>query len=636
MNQFEINNINVVLNKLNQEYSFSFLIEETQTIKGYLYDLDSDHQDSILYMGFTTSIDKLNWSPYCDLNQKNLDKFKSGYIKFKFRLDSNDSTITIKSFNLDVISSPTPKNQDIDRNVFTNGMIIKLDQGFDCFSNLDGLFDNYTIERQYSYMINKQSLIKCHYFRTEPDLDTVDVFLNEYSLFNTVDTKCIKIVVEDNEFPSERPTYNEWGYEWQEFEVYIDSLYFQEIFGTGIQPRNKDYVFFPQFKRMYYINSIVLETGIGGIPTFYTLSLKKYDREISVSTNPEIIDHIDEITTNREKLFKDMILQESEDISNPIQNVPLTADKDNIRLFINKKVKIEYCEIINNDNIIMTTYYDMTKLNNDDVAIQFNKSIIPKDITISMWYHPIKDDKYYNVVSGYSFSVLSSQRITPSQVLITIDKPFTHCKLLLLEYVTIGNELYKVIEIVDESNFIILSDSDVTVGATITFNKKSNSIIKIYEKNGIFVDYVGDTIYIRLNDNVITFVVGNLYDKWNGIIISISEQYQKIFLSVYNLYGGEERFVNKLDRIFNDSTDIEIDCLKFDESRIEYLNSNSWVGYMRIWKEFVNEDYHNTILTSIHVTNSSKTHVIDDCQPNFEIRSSGKDDLKYDKPSKFQ
>jgi len=629
--EFEYKNLNIKLDKKDQSYIFRFFLSNDVDIVDYYHDLSGDCD---LQYQLSWSHDQVLWSPYIPLNNNNLRLIpKNHYFKIKYTLLSDSSSITIHEL---IINVDRAKHTDLPTNetsIVIGNMEVSLNM---CISNINDLFNNYSVERQMSYLINKSSVIDCHYFRTEPDMDTVDVFLSEYSLYNTVDNKCIRIIRENNDFPDERPIYSEWGYEWEETEIFIDMVYFMEIFGGNYEPRNKDYIYIKKFRRMYSVKSHYIKNGINGLPLYHVLNLVKYDDEVAIDKSDDIINSIGEISNSRHDLFNDLLLSEMEDISNPIQNTPISSDKDHIRNYINQEINIELCEVTNNSNIIMNSYYDMTKLGKDDIAIRFNKSVKPYDITLSMWFHPIKDVSYANAVSDYSFIVAGSERISPNKVKVTMNSEFNHCHLLILEYVTICDQLYKIVEIVDNISFVIISNSDVDVDCNINFNDKSYPIIKIYQDNGIFVDYSNNHLVINLNGDYLLFEVGDIFNKWNGIVLSISKEYSKIFLDIYNLYDGEEKYINKLNRIYTDNKNIEPDCLKFDELPIEYISTSSYIGYMRMWKNYVNEDYHNTILTSIHVTNSSKTHIIDNCSPNYDLGDIGKDSLKYNKPSKFQ
>ena len=126
----------------------------------------------------------------------------------------------------------------------------------------DNQFKPYSLDKSnnlYKQLVNIASDIFGHevqYFRTEPDLRTSDVILMEYSLHNVVAQDTLKILVPDNEFPSEANTYDIFGIEYAEFEIHITATEFEKVFGSGKKPRNRDYMFIPIINRMYEINSL--------------------------------------------------------------------------------------------------------------------------------------------------------------------------------------------------------------------------------------------------------------------------------------------------------------------------------------------------------------------------------------------
>jgi hypothetical protein len=229
------------------------------------------------------------------------------------------------------------------------------------------------------------------YFRTEPDGRTEDVILMEYSLFNVVDKKDLKILVPDNEFPEENPTYDIFGMEFAEFEVHIVAEEFERVFGLGKTPRNLDYMYIPIINRMYEVSSVGLADEFNKENSYYRVKLIKYQERSSVQKNNFELD-TDSLVTGVEEVFGDAQREEMEKDTNPQQfQTVSTSYRDGIRMFVDRKLKITDYDLKNRWTIVSKSYYELDQVKADDIAIEYS---IPSKLTsdanmaITMWFKP--------------------------------------------------------------------------------------------------------------------------------------------------------------------------------------------------------------------------------------------------------
>jgi hypothetical protein len=261
----------------------------------------------------------------------------------------------------------------------------------------DNTFQPYRVHKTstvYKQLVNITNTIFGHdvqYFRTEPDKRTEDVILMEYSLFNVVDKKTIKILVPDNEFPEENPTYDIFGMEFAEFEVHITAEEFESHFGAGKTPRNLDYMYIPIINRMYEVSSVGLADEFNKEHSYYRVKLVKYQERTSVQKNAFEAD-TDSLITGVEEVFGERQAEEMEKDTNPQQfQTVSTSYRDGIRMFVERKLKIEDYDLKNRWTVVSKNYYDLNQMKDNVVAVEYDvKSKLSSDnnMAITMWFSP--------------------------------------------------------------------------------------------------------------------------------------------------------------------------------------------------------------------------------------------------------
>ena len=257
---------------------------------------------------FRYSIDGKTWSlwtnvgtalggltnEFSDLFEITLDPNNKFYPEFRFTsvLVNDDGTIVyntnepidpsivIVSFELDLDYAPAPevviyKPAAICSNEISNRPVV--------FSDCKFTFNPYAVNRalnlyqDLSLMVNNVFGLEANYYSVQPQARGKDVILREYTIFNVVDEKCVKLLVPQNQFPDNKINFDPFGLQFEEpFEVQIDKRYFEGIFGKGSQPRKRDIIYFPLTNRIYEINSTYLFRDFMNAPVYFKIELKKY------------------------------------------------------------------------------------------------------------------------------------------------------------------------------------------------------------------------------------------------------------------------------------------------------------------------------------------------------------------------
>lgn len=237
------------------------------------------------------------------------------------------------------------------------------------FDNCNYTFNPYAINKainlykDLSLVVNKVFGFETNYYSVQPQARAKDVILKEYTLFDVVDEKCVKVMVPSNQFPDNKPNYDPFGIQFEEpFEIHIDKTYFESIFGKGSQPRKRDIIYFPLTNRIYEINSTYLFRDFMYSPVYYKIELKKYSpKSNTYFKDPAYKEELDGIAINTQDLFGAETIAEEEKITKPQQYQTSTQrrSEDPIRSYVYENLPIIGYDLNNNWTIVFNNYYDL-------------------------------------------------------------------------------------------------------------------------------------------------------------------------------------------------------------------------------------------------------------------------------------
>lgn len=374
--------------------SYNDSFKNVQSFNGWIIDATGENPPSVfLYLEFRWSINGDNWSLWSELTEPAVQALPispSNPLWIEIRLtassDENSSPyfppgttlsppIILNDFELDltyVTVDPrdlmTAPPAPICGKELTNYPIV--------FSDCDFTFRPYDINRainlyqDLSKVVNNVFGHEVVYYSVQPQGRGKDVVLKEYTLFDVVDEKCVKVMVPNNQFPDAALTFDSWGLNFnQPFEIHIDRKYFEGIFGKGSQPRKRDIIYFPRTNRIYRIDSMYVFRDVNNYPVYFKIQLVKYD----VQKNTTFIDAaagtaLHDYTVNTQELFGADVENQETEVTKP-QQYAVTSQRrfeDPIRSYINKDLPIIEYDLNNNWTIVFNNYYDLDKIFIDD------------------------------------------------------------------------------------------------------------------------------------------------------------------------------------------------------------------------------------------------------------------------------
>ena len=171
------------------------------------------------------------------------------------------------------------------------------------YANMDNAI---SLQQQLAESVSQLVGIPCYYIKLNPNSGSKDLTFKEYALMNVESIKQVKIVIQDNQMPSSKPEFSDWGLDWQtDWEVEVTKGSFATAFGNTAQPMEGDLVYIPMMKRMWMVNGAYEEKkdGFMWIATTFKLALTKYQEKDSVMLGDaqDFVDNI--VKTKYEDLF---------------------------------------------------------------------------------------------------------------------------------------------------------------------------------------------------------------------------------------------------------------------------------------------------------------------------------------------
>jgi hypothetical protein len=364
-----------------------------QSFNGWLIDTTGEIPPNVyLFLEFRWSINGSNWSLWTELTQDSAQSLSVSpnvpfYIEIRMTASSDENSspyyppgtpidppITLLDFELD-LSYQTIDPRDLMKvpaplcsKELTNYPIV--------FSNCDFTFRPYDVNRAINLYQDMSKIVndvfghEVVYYSVQPQGRGKDVIIKEYTLFNVVSEKCVKVMVPNNQFPDASVNFDSWGLNFQQpFEIHIDRKYFESIFGKGSQPRKRDIIFFPLTNRIYQIDSMYVYRDVNNYPVYFKIQLVKYEiRKNTTFLDTDSEKALHDYTVNTQELFGEKSKEEEIELTKP-QQYTITSQRrfeDPTRSYINKNLPIIEYDLNNNWTIVFNNYYDLDRSFIDD------------------------------------------------------------------------------------------------------------------------------------------------------------------------------------------------------------------------------------------------------------------------------
>ena len=583
------------------------------------------------------SFNNINYSNWVALTNENLQfinipQYSDFWIEYKYILNDieEDESVEFKTIALEVLTHQQKiLKKDCDIKSITDDCCVDQTQTSidDCCPQ--DMFNPYDISnaiKVYEPLVKLTSNMfgfEVEYYHTNPRLNSKDVILKEYSVYN-VESKCaIKVLIPDNTLPTKELQFNS-----QEgiilpdvFEVHLVKSVFEDAFGEGKIPRYQDYLYFPYLKRVYKVNSVMIaDENPFNTANYYRVNLVDYAQQINIIDEEGVSDDLKELTNSYEDVFGGEMKEEIDKVIKPEQYETLNKDvdgKDIIRLSIDPFVIIRDHNITNPNTfqVISTNYYDFTNIeivNQDAVIYNYSKGL-PDDFAFTYMINPQKSltiqtlnvniKRIEDTTGTYSNDYYNNG--------ILIETSEAH---LLQEgdiFYIRNSSYYNGINLVAK----IISDTKIIVDK-IFKGYNGGAITKIYEKqiiinniNILSVILINGNTILKIYEKILIFPYSLPLNKWSYNVLNFSNSFKQVALYVYD---------NVLNSIYNKVN--LIDPVDFDPKPISLKSGSYYLTNLRLFNATIEEEQHISVLSQQIVIDSHLALITDNALPQIRLK----------------
>jgi hypothetical protein len=401
------------------------------------------------------------------------------------------------------------------------------------------------------------------YYRVEPNVRSRDVILKEYSLYDVIEKASIKVMVPNNEFPTEQANFDIFGMGFEDFEIHITGEEFRKHFGENKIPRSRDYLYFPFNNKMYEVSMTSLADEFNRELTYFKVMLKKYENR--TSTNKEgFKEDLTDLVKGVEEIFGEEIKEEQEKVTKPLQ-YQSTHHKaqDGVRKFVHKDLALNDINLKNRWTVVTRNYYDMSTVLADEfqapavVYEAMSNLKMNENRAFTFWVNPTNT---FNFTNSENHEIIDGTNI--------LDKGLS---------INISNMYIKIIINAQEYSFqhnIILSK-----------------------------------------------------DKWYGVVVNLSNTYGEVSAYIYvldkqNNYTDPTGQTN-LEQAF--AGNLETLSPHIWETDVNWsLRGNKFnVTNIRMFDKTIEEEQHTNVLQQYVVRDSQHALIIDNAIPSLQLQKFG-------------
>ena len=456
------------------------------------------------------------------------------------------------------------------------------------FDSCNFTFDPYAINKginlykDLSLIVNKVFGFEVNYYSVQPQSRSKDVILKEWTLFDVVDEKCVKVMVPSNQFPDNKVNYDPFGINFEEpFEIHIDKAYFESFFGRGSQPRKRDIIYFPLTNRIYEINSTYLFRDFMYSPVYFKIELKKYSpKSNTYFTDPALKEELDGISINTQKLFGAETTAEEEKLTKPQQYVTSSQRKeeDPNRSYVYQNLPIVGYDLNNNWTIVFNNYYDMNAAFITDTSFvyepqKYRNAVRYKNLPVLLESDEISYTCWFSMKNYVNENSLSKKPFSPAPItkvsessteIVYSSHPYKHGLQPFLYYVENPDGYvaiqsdenhsggFKVKSVIDQFRFSVQNNGlpfsqgpvNLKMQKAQSRNFLDGTFIQDGQERGIRIDLIHSGVSETSNNNfieegsiqiIINGVTYNAplqfvprYGDWYALAVNVSNKYKQI------------------------------------------------------------------------------------------------------------
>lgn len=597
-----------------------------KAITGFTAVIRCETEDTYYNKEFRYSSDKILWSDYKPLTNKNLSAIKiydgTVYIQYRFT-KVGDGDLSVESISLDVdylgMETIIP---ECFWNKSTSTPQIVYNQG-----SGSNLFDPYNIGQslniynQMSTLISNMFGFCVLYFKTEPNARSRDVVLKEYSIEKVIDKQNVKILVPDNALPTRELQFNTMMIDYPvQFEIHIVKSEFQKVFGAGSHPDPHDYLYFSNYmNKMYMVDSVSDPDDFGYVSSYWRVSLVPYQEMKSVQFgNDNLMEDTESLIFSAEGKFKEEVEEEFQDNrkDNQLNDVnDLNEGQDMVRRILHENVRIVEENIYNDWTVFAKQYYNLSTIDKGVIATEYKYKGLSSDDERMITF-AFRPTNMKNVSDNIMIDSISNEN---GKVMVKVknwDPLLDTGNMIKVSRVSGLNGWHRIIGIDKDHRTVILDvDYDDTMkvlscGKMVSYEANTG----MYFGDGFEILQMPDKMVVRLNEKNYDYVFegfSNFEAKWYFCVLGMKRGMSNMWL--YEVKGSDIKENTHAEIVKIGCVPNELGSFKID-GYCGLRGGNLHVTNFRLWSKLCEEDLHKLILSQYVIDDTHNTLVVDNAQ----------------------
>lgn len=650
-------------------------LEEAVQIVGFADDVDfGTASEANLTRSLRYSTDRANWSLWYEFEPNALGDIGDvdlggGNAFFEVKYEYDDSTYDAIATPLKVTEAKVKVTSNkVQDDLFTPSVYCSSERCPVIISDREPSFNPYDlgtaigVAKELSFQTNKIFGHTVIYFKTEPDRDGGDFIFKEWTLFKTIERKCIKVMVPENKFPDNKPNFSEFGVDFEiPFEIHIDHEYFQMMFGKDTQPRKRDYLYFPLINRMYEIQGSYLYRGFMMEPMYWKVQLTKFSPNIDMLMKVGDRTFLDNIIYSSDQLFGEQATVQKKDALDSQQFKTISQRFDETRSRLHPDLKNRVLDLTFNYAPMIEYYYDMSTISPKLLTYTLVSGNTPADQNLSAQQpYEIRAYSESEIFRAWKDNILitgsSNIPVSGTPARIKMNGP-TDLNSALGDYVKIegyktldfkASERRNIVQIAANQVQFKTADTAVvykrpastaetpnmTFCSMVNFNRGTQDVTFFrgyddYETKGLIIyGHIEDnsglpelTIYVKINSTIYTHSVGSIdYAKWYSLIVPVSSQYGQMEVNLYSLRQDPANIKNfdKLISVYSGYN--TVGNFSFETTASWQLPSANYsVANVRLFNTMVQREDHEFVVSQLFVRDESTLALIDNARPRLNV-----------------
>lgn len=648
----------VTLNKTGQ-YAIFQLSEPYKYVENVRTFSDDLSGVGTLIKQFRWSLDGEVWSYWIELTQPNLNELEVNpdnllYVEFKYQLASQGH-MTI----LDIKLENNYKIQDPNAQIVLPSLSCG-ECGMDRASILTTCtpsFNPYAVNpainlyKDLSSSISDMFGMDVFYLRAIPKERSGDVVFKEWTLYNVDEPVCTKVMVDNNEFPSDNLQYDAFGISYEQpFEIEIVKENYERDFGLDAAPQKGDILYFPIIgNRLYEIQSSTYVRGFMMEITSWKCELTIYKPKANRDIPNTIQETMEEIMRSNDTEFIEQLESETEELTKPQQydRTLGTNLHDPIRAYINQDMNIVSAVISNHNTTIAEHYYDLSSIlepSGENIAVKYrtiSNFKANQNFAFTTWF---KHTKSKFIIPETACGLSGRQGTT---VIANLTKPRKYKIGTLVNVYRQGRlNLYGIIvQVINPNTYKIALNEDVAKyldnlspswasapGYTIKQMFKHTYISGFGEvgspkqpKGWKFESFADRYFQFTENDQTTLIPLSeNLVENiWYGMVFNYAAQFKQINFSLWQIDSrrtAKTDLVPVFTRTINNINPTD----KSYDNEFYLVGSNHHQTNIRVFKEIIPQDMQSLILNQIIIDEAQQGIIIDNALPLLRLPAMGK------------